>query len=196
MSAALEITPTAIPDVLLLKTRRFGDDRGFFSEVFNRDRWLAAGLPADFIQDNQALSAARGTLRGLHFQRPPMAQTKLIRAARGAIWDVAVDIRIGSPWYGRWVGHELSAENGHQLLIPAGFAHGYVTLEPDSEVIYKVDAAYAPDCEGGLRWDDPALGISWPIAATDAILLPRDRQLPPLDQLPQAFVYQGPGIRP
>ena len=192
MTALLDVTPTAIPDVLLLRTRRFGDDRGFLTEVFNRDRWRAAGLPWDFCQDNQALSTLRGTLRGLHFQRPPAAQIKLVRATRGTIWDVAVDLRAGSPWFGRWVGHELSAANGVQMLIPAGFAHGYVTLEPDSEATYKMDAPYAPDCEGGLRWDDPALAIAWPFAAAELIILDRDRALPVLAELPPAFRWSPP----
>ena len=187
MTALLDVTPTEIPDVLLLKTRRFGDDRGFLTEAFHRERWRDAGLPCDFCQDNQALSTRRGTLRGLHFQRPPAAQTKVVRATRGAIWDVAVDMRVGSPWYGFWVGHELSAANGLQMLIPAGFAHGYVTLEPDSEASYKMDAPYAPNCEGGLRWDDPAVGIAWPIPADELIILDRDRALPPLAELPPAF---------
>jgi len=189
MSALLEVTPTEIPDVLLLTTRRFGDDRGFLTEVFNRERWRAAGLPCDFSQDNQALSTMRGTLRGLHFQRPPQAQTKLVRASRGAIWDVAVDLRAGSPWYGRWVGHELSTANGVQMLIPAGFAHGYVTLEADSEATYKVDAPYAPETEAGLRWDDPTLAIAWPIAAADLVILPRDLTLPVLAELAPAFTW-------
>lgn len=187
MSALLEVTPTEIPDVLLVRTRRFGDERGFFTEAFNRERWRAAGLPADFVQDNQAFSTARGTLRGLHFQRPPKAQTKVVRASRGVIWDVAVDIRQGSPWYGRWVGHELSAANGLQMVIPAGFAHGYVTLEPDSEATYKVDAPYDQEAEAGLCWDDPRLGIAWPIPPAELIILARDRALPGLAELPAIF---------
>lgn len=180
------ITPLAIPDVLLITPRRHGDARGWFSETWSRRAFEAAGLAFDFVQDNQAFSARRGTVRGLHFQRPPNAQAKLVRALKGAIYDVAVDIRAGSPTYGRWVGATLTAEGGEQLLVPRGFAHGYCTLVDDTELFYKVDGPYAPADEGGLLWNDPALGIDWPVAAEDAVLSEKDRVLPVLADAPPA----------
>lgn len=188
----MDITPTDIPDVLTVRTRWFGDARGAFSEVYSRRRWQEVGLDFDFCQDNHAVSAAPGCVRGLHFQRAPSAQTKLVRVVRGAIVDVVVDIRQGSPWYGRSVAVELSAENRLQLLVPRGFAHGYCTLVPDTEVLYKVDAFYDPGAEGGLLWNDPALGITWPEMADAATVLPRDATWPTLDQLTPCFEYAKP----
>lgn len=188
----MELIPCDIPDVRIVKTRWFADARGAFSEVYSRRRWQELGLDFDFCQDNHAVSAQTGTVRGLHFQRPPSAQTKLVRVLRGAVLDVVVDIRRGSPWYGRSVAVELSAENRLQLLVPRGFAHGYCTLVPDTEVFYKVDAFYDPSAEGGLLWNDPALGITWPEIADSAAILPRDAAWPALADLPSSFEYGLP----
>jgi dTDP-4-dehydrorhamnose 3,5-epimerase len=179
------ITPLAIPDVLLITPKRHGDARGWFSETWSRPSLAKAGLDIDFVQDNQAFSARKGTLRGLHFQTAPHAQAKLVRALKGAIYDVAVDIRRGSETYGRWVAAELTAEGGEQLFIPRGFAHGYCTLTDDCELFYKVDGLYAPQAEGGLAWNDPDLAIPWPLAG-DPVLSDKDRRLPRLKDLPAA----------
>ncbi|MFM6852755.1 MAG: dTDP-4-dehydrorhamnose 3,5-epimerase [Sphingopyxis sp.] len=157
------VRPTALPDIIELTPVRHGDDRGYFSEVFHRGRLAQAGITNDWLQDNQSLSAAMGTVRGLHFQIAPHAQAKLVRVLNGAIFDVAVDVRADSATYGQWVGVELSAAAHNQLFIPAGFAHGFATLQPDTIVLYKVDAPYAPDCERAIRWDDADIGIKWPI---------------------------------
>ncbi|MEM7441748.1 MAG: dTDP-4-dehydrorhamnose 3,5-epimerase [Pseudomonadota bacterium] len=157
----MDIQTFELPGVLRITPRRFGDDRGFFSETYNRQRWQEHGLNVDFVQDNLAYSSVVDTIRGLHFQGPPDAQNKLISVLRGAIVDVALDIRAGSPGYGRSVSALLTAEGGEQLLIPSGFAHAYRTVTPDCLVTYKVDAHYAPASEGGVRWDDPALKIDW-----------------------------------
>ena len=157
----MKIEPTPLRDVLILTPARFGDARGFFSESWNRRRLEEAGIEIDFVQDNHSVSARTGTLRGLHYQAPPHAQAKLVRCGRGRLFDVAVDFRVGSPDFGRWTGVELSAENGRQLLIPAGFLHGFVTREPDTEIVYKCSDYYDPDCDGAIRWDDPRLGIDW-----------------------------------
>ncbi len=174
------VEPTTIPDVVLLTPQRFLDGRGFFSETWNESRFAAAGIPGPFVQDNHARSADRGVVRGLHLQIAPNAQGKLIRVVRGAIWDVAVDIRHGSPSYGRYFGAVLSAENWQQLWIPAGLLHGYCTMEPDTEVIYKVTAPWDRQAERGVIWNDPALGIPWPISPAEAILSDKDRALPRL----------------
>lgn len=174
----------------VLTPRRFEDERGWFSETWNRSRLLAAGIDCDFCQDNHSLSRPAGTLRGMHFQTPPFAQTKLVRCLRGRIFDVAVDIRRASPTFGQWRAIELSAENGKQLLIPAGFAHGFLTLEPDCEIAYKVDAPYAAASDAGFAWDDPAVGIDWPLTGTP-VLSDKDRDLPPLAQLEVEFPYDG-----
>ncbi|WP_411289116.1 dTDP-4-dehydrorhamnose 3,5-epimerase [Phenylobacterium sp.] len=176
------VTPLALPEVLLITPRRHGDARGWFSETWSRKAMLEAGVDADFVQDNQAFSARRGTLRGLHFQMAPHAQAKLVRVLRGAIYDVAVDIRQGSPTFGRWVGAELTAERGEQIWVPRGFAHGYCTLSDDTELVYKVDALYAPQAEGGLIWNDPDLGIDWPVAG-DVVTSDKDKTLPRLKDL-------------
>jgi dTDP-4-dehydrorhamnose 3,5-epimerase len=158
----LSIETTKIPGVLIITPPRFGDARGFFSESWNRSRLESQGvfLP-EFVQDNHSLSSAVGTLRGLHYQSPPHAQGKLVRCGRGALFDVAVDIRRGSPTYGEWVGVDLTFENGRQLWIPAGFLHGFVTREPDTEICYKCTDHYAPECDGAVRWDSASLGIDW-----------------------------------
>ena len=168
-----------VPDVKVLSPRRIGDRRGFFSEVYNRRTLAGAGIDVEFVQDNHASSAREGTVRGLHFQAPPRAQAKLVRVARGSVFDVAVDLRRGSPTYGRHASVVLSARAWNQVLVPAGFAHGYMTLEPDTEILYKVSDYHAPDHEAGLLWNDPALGIRWPIDERDAVLSDRDRALPP-----------------
>jgi dTDP-4-dehydrorhamnose 3,5-epimerase len=179
----MEVVSLAIPDVKLITPRRFTDPRGFFAETFSRRFFAEAGLVADFVQDNQSLSHPSGTIRGLHFQRPPHAQAKLVRVLRGAVFDVAVDIRAGSPTYGRHVAVELSAEDGKMILIPEGFAHGFCTLKADTEVFYKVSRDYAPQHEGGILWNDAALGIAWPVDPADAVLSDRDRKLPLLSEL-------------
>ena len=178
-----------IADVLLLTPARLGDSRGFFSETFRADAFAAHGVDATFVQDNHAFSASKGVLRGLHFQVPPRAQGKLVRCTRGAILDVGVDIRVGSPTYGRHVASELSAANWRQLWIPPGFAHGYVTLQDDCEVVYKVTDYYAPDCDRGIAWDDPALGIDWRISAGDVVLSDKDKKHPRLSDAAPAFQY-------
>jgi dTDP-4-dehydrorhamnose 3,5-epimerase len=149
----------------------------------------AAGMDYDFVQDNHSVSAQVGTLRGLHFQSPPHAQAKLVRCGRGVLFDVAVDIRVGSPTYGQWVGVELSAENGCQLMIPAGFLHGFVTRVPDTEIVYKCTDYYAPDCDGGARWDDPAIGIDWGLGDLTPILSDKDAKAPLLAELGSVFTY-------
>ncbi|PVA05210.1 dTDP-4-dehydrorhamnose 3,5-epimerase [Thalassorhabdomicrobium marinisediminis] len=185
----MHLEPTLLPDVIILTPARFGDHRGFFSESWSRRAMAEHGLDLDFVQDNHSLSAAAGTVRGLHFQTPPHAQDKLVRCGRGALLDVAVDIRHGSPTFGRHVAVELSAENGRQLLVPKGFAHGFVTLQPETEIIYKCTDYYAPDCDAGLRWNDPALGIEWGLSALDAILSDKDQTAPLLADLPVYFTY-------
>ncbi len=176
------ITPLAIPEVLLITPRRHGDARGWFCETWNRQALAEAGLTADFLQDNQAFNAKKGTVRGLHFQTAPHPQAKLVRALKGAIYDVAVDVRPGSATYARWVAAELTAEGGEQLFVPRGFAHGYCTLTDDCELLYKVDGLYAPQTEGGVIWNDPDLAIAWPLDG-DPVLSDKDRLLPRLTDL-------------
>ncbi|NIJ41644.1 dTDP-4-dehydrorhamnose 3,5-epimerase [Parvibaculum indicum] len=165
----MKIHETRLNGVLVIEPKRHSDHRGFFAETYSQRAYAALGIDASFVQDNHSLSAAVGTVRGLHFQAPPHAQAKMVRCGRGAIFDVAVDIRHGSPTYGHWAGYTLSAENGAQLYIPVGFAHGFATLEPDSEIIYKCSDYYAPETEGALRWDDPNIGIDWPITGRAAL---------------------------
>ncbi len=179
----------AIPDVKRLVPRVFGDERGAFAETYSQRALEAAGLQVAFVQDNHSISRAKGVVRGLHFQKPPRAQGKLVRVTRGAIFDVAVDIREGSPTYGRHVGTMLSAENWAQLWVPPGFAHGFCTLEPDTEVLYKVTDYYAPESDSGIAWDDPALGIDWPVTAAEATLSDKDRRLPKLADLGPVFQF-------
>mgnify|MGYP001794862306 CR=1 FL=1 len=177
----------SIPDVILVPPKRHGDARGFFSETYSAETYEAAGIPGPFVQDNHAFSQEAGVLRGLHFQKPPAAQAKLIRCTQGAIFDVAVDIRQGSPTYGKWVGATLSAENGAQLYVPEGFAHGYLTLTPNCHVQYKVSDYYAPDQEGGIAWDDPGLAIAWPLDGLSVTLSEKDQCLTALSALPAIF---------
>lgn len=165
------VRDTELPGVMVVVPARHGDDRGFFSESWNRKRMAEAGLDIDFVQDNHSLSRDVGTLRGLHFQSPPHAQAKLVRCGRGRLYDVVVDIRKGSPTYGQWAGFELSFENGEQLLVPEGFLHGFVTREPDTEVIYKVTDYYSPECDGSVRWD--SCGIDWGLSG-DPVLSGKD----------------------
>jgi dTDP-4-dehydrorhamnose 3,5-epimerase len=187
----MNVEVTSIPGVLLLKLRYFEDARGYFVETFNARAAREGGLSAEFVQDNQALSLKRGTVRALHFQVPPKAQAKLVRVLRGSVYDVAVDLRAGSPSYGRWVAATLTGHGGEQIFVPRGFAHGYCTLEDDTEVAYKVDDYYAPDCEQGLIWDDPTLGIGWPVPSADAVLSDKDRKLPRFADFVTPFRYDG-----
>ncbi|TKT77658.1 dTDP-4-dehydrorhamnose 3,5-epimerase [Aquamicrobium sp. LC103] len=174
----ITVTPLGLDGVVEITPRKFGDDRGFFSETYNREKFVAAGIELDFVQDNHSYSAARGVLRGLHYQLPPKAQDKLVRVVRGSILDVAVDIRRGSPTFGRWVSLVISAEKWNQILVPAGFAHGFITLEPDTEVIYKVTELYSPEHDRSIRFDDPEIGIEWPIPADEIQLSEKDRAAP------------------
>jgi dTDP-4-dehydrorhamnose 3,5-epimerase len=185
----MQIERLEIADVLLVTPMKHGDQRGFFSETYRADIFAASGLDASFVQDNHVHSMQKGVLRGLHFQTPPHAQGKLVRCTRGAILDVAVDIRVGSPSYGRHVAAELSATNWRQLWVPPGFAHGYVTLEVECEVIYKVTDYYAPECDRGIAWDDPALAIDWRLSASEVILSDKDRRQPRLADAAPAFLF-------
>lgn len=182
----MQIEDTALPDVKIVTPKRHSDARGFFSEVYKAVDWDHAGLSYNFVQDNHSLSVEIGTLRGLHFQTAPFAQDKLVRVIRGRIIDVAVDIRRSSSTFGKHVAVELSSENWRQLLVPIGFAHGFITLEPNTEVLYKVTAFYSPANDRGLAWDDPDLDISWPIA--NPILSQKDMSWPRLRDLPQDFI--------
>lgn len=190
----MEIDQAPLPGVFLLTPKRFGDDRGFFCESWNAQRMAEAGLDIAFVQDNHSLSKTPGTLRGLHFQSPPHAQAKLVRCGRGRLWDFAVDIRNGSPIFGQWFGTELSFENGRQLLIPAGFLHGSGTLTPDTEVVYKCSDYYAPDCDGGVAWDDPDLAIAWPkeaLAEGGPMLSGKDAAAPKMAEFDSPFTYEA-----
>ena len=177
--------------LILFTPKRFGDARGWFSETFRHDVWHDLGIHDDFVQDNQSLSKPQDTLRGLHFQLAPKGQAKLVRCLRGALFDVAVDLRRGSPTYGHWLGAEISADNGRQLYIPVGFGHGFVTLEPDTEVLYKVSSYYAPDCDRGLAWNDPEIGIDWSLGDREPLLSDKDTRQPALAAFDSPFVYDG-----
>lgn len=182
----MTVETTALEGVFLITPRRFGDNRGFFSESYSRKSLAEQGIDIEFVQDNHSLSSQVGTVRGLHFQAPPHAQDKLVRCGKGALFDVAVDIRRGSPTYGKWVGYELSFENGRQLLVPAGFAHGFMTLQPDTEIIYKCSDYYAPETEGAVVWDDPAIDIDWPLDVAP-VLSDKDAAARPLAELDTPF---------
>jgi dTDP-4-dehydrorhamnose 3,5-epimerase len=183
--------------VIVLDAPRFGDERGWFMETWHAQKWAARGVGAEFVQDNQSFSKARHTLRGLHFQAPPHAQAKLVRCVRGALLDVAVDLRGGSPTYGEWVGAMLDEDNGRQLFIPEGFAHGFVSLTGDCEIAYKVSDFYAPDCDGGIRWDDPDIGVDWGLpAGAEPVLSGKDRGLPLLADWQSPFEYDGRPLQP
>lgn len=190
----LERSKDSMP-VRLIRPKRFGDERGWFCETYNQRRFADQGIETVFVQDNHSMSVPVGVLRGLHFQAPPHAQVKLVRCVRGRIWDAAVDIRAGSPTFGQWVAAELSAENGHQLYVPAGFSHGFVTLEPNTEVEYKVDAFYDRDSEGGVIWNDPDLALPWPLPAGGPVLSDKDLVLPRLADLKTPFTYDGDALR-
>ncbi|WP_407496354.1 dTDP-4-dehydrorhamnose 3,5-epimerase [Pseudooceanicola sp. MF1-13] len=185
----MQIEETALPGVYRLTPARHGDARGFFAESWNRRTLAKAGLHLpEFVQDNHSLSAQAGTIRGLHFQSPPHAQGKLVRCGRGRLFDVAVDVRKGSPTYGQWIGEELSFNNGQQLWIPAGFLHGFMTLEPDTEIVYKCTDHYAPECDGAVLWS--SCGIDWPDVA-DPLLSDKDAAAQPLDQFDSPFDYEA-----
>ena len=177
--------------VKIIQPRVFSDDRGWFSETYSAERLRNEGIGDLFVQDNHSKSLATGTVRGIHFQAPPHAQAKLVRCVRGSIMDYAIDLRRGSPTFGRSVSALLSAQNATQLYVPIGFGHAFVTLEPDTEVIYKVNEFYAPECEGGIIWNDPTLGIDWPLPSSGALLSAKDQRLPLLAQFVSPFEYDG-----
>lgn len=185
---------TTIP--IIVRPKRFKDHRGWFSETYSEASAAAVGIDLRFVQDNQSFSSAAGTIRGLHFQKPPHAQAKLVRCTRGSIIDYAVDIRRGSPTYGKHVSTKLTAEGGEQIFVPVGFAHGFVTLEPNVEVAYKVSGIYAPHCDGGLIWNDPDIAIAWPVSPSDALLSDKDAALPSLSGFISPFDYDGTPIEP
>ncbi|SMX32759.1 dTDP-4-dehydrorhamnose 3,5-epimerase [Octadecabacter ascidiaceicola] len=187
---AVQIETTDLDGVLILTPDRFTDTRGFFSESYNQSALTDAGIETLFVQDNHSFSLNRNTVRGLHFQSPPYAQTKLVRCGRGACFDVAVDIRVGSPTFGKWVGVELSFENGRQLLVPAGFAHGFVTRVPETEVIYKCSNEYAPHAEHSLRWNDPSIGVDWGMLSSDVVLSDKDAQASFFVDLQSPFTWE------
>jgi len=183
----LEVRCLEIPDIKIIQTGRVSDDRGYFCETFRRSAFAEKGILVDFVQDNQSSSDKVGTVRGLHFQRPPFAQAKLIRVLSGAILDVVVDLRRSSATFGKHIAVKLDSKTGEQLFVPKGFAHGFCTLQPDTVVFYKVDQVYAPSHDGGLYWADPALAIEWPVTTVEAKMSPKDRSLPRLDQLAAIF---------
>ncbi len=187
----MELSATPLAGVMVITPARHGDARGFFSESWSAARMARAGLDLNFVQDNHSLSHQAGTVRGLHFQRPPAAQAKLVRCGRGALFDVAVDIRKGSPTYGRWTGTELSFDNGRQMLIPEGFLHGFMTLRPNTEIIYKCTEHYAPEHEGAVRFDDPDIGIDWPQAAAGPVLSDKDLSATAFAALDSPFSIGG-----
>jgi dTDP-4-dehydrorhamnose 3,5-epimerase len=180
----------------LIVPRRFGDVRGWFSESYSRRGLAELGIFDEFVQDNHSLSAAKGTLRGLHFQSPPHAQSKLVRCIAGTIWDVAVDVRAGSPTYGKWVGAELTATGGEQLYVPIGYAHGFLTLTDNAEVAYKTSNYYAPECDGGIIWNDPGIAVEWPITDLDPILSDKDQGLQQLKDFVSPYQYDGIPLSP
>lgn len=187
----MEIKQLDLPGVVWLRPKRFADSRGWFAETYN-EKWAAdTGITAKFVQDNQSYSAKRGTLRGLHFQLPPAAQAKLVRVLKGSVYDVAVDLRIGSPTYGKSEGVTLTAEGGEQLFVPRGFAHAFCTLEADTMVAYKVDDFYAQASESGLIWNDPTLKIEWPVAASEVLLSDKDQKLGRFADFVSPFRFEG-----
>lgn len=191
----MKILPTSLPEAMVLVPARHGDARGYFSEVYQRERFAAQGIGLDFVQDNHAHNRDAGVVRGLHFQSPPKWQAKLVRVAHGRIFAVAVDLRPDSTNFGRHASATLTADQGEQLLVPLGFAFGYCTLEPGCDVLYKVSDYYAPQLDRGLAWDDPALGIAWPVAADKAILSDKDRRHPTLKNLPRDWLMTISGTR-
>ncbi|WP_116598137.1 dTDP-4-dehydrorhamnose 3,5-epimerase [Primorskyibacter marinus] len=187
----MDIEQTALDGVLILTPKRFSDARGSFSEVWNRNTMRDAGLDHDFVQDNQSISEAVGTVRGLHYQAPPHAQDKLVRTGRGCVLDVVVDVRRGSPTYLKWLGVELSEDNGRQLFVPKGFLHGFVTRAPDSMLLYKTTDVYAPACDGTVHFADPEIGIDWGIDPASAVLSDKDAKAPMLADWTSPFEYEG-----
>lgn len=187
----MQIEPTKLQGVVVVTPRRFRDSRGFFCESWNKRQMAALGLDMDWVQDNHSLSHQAGTLRGLHYQSPPHAQAKLVRCGRGALYDVAVDVRKGSDTYGQWVGVDLSYDNGKQLLVPAGFLHGFVTRVPETEIIYKCSDYYAPDCDGAIRYDCPLIGIDWGLDGKEPLLSDKDAVAPVLAEFDSPFVYEA-----
>lgn len=185
----VEVRATALDGVLEIVPRRFDDERGFFSETFNAKALAAHGIEVDFVQDNHSLSRQAGVLRGLHYQQPPFAQDKLVRVTRGSVFDVAVDIRKGSPTFGRWIGLTLSADKWNQLFVPKGFAHGFLTLEPDTEFLYKVTDYYSAKDDRAIRYDDPAIGIDWPMPPGRIMTSAKDRKAPLLAEADNDFAY-------
>jgi dTDP-4-dehydrorhamnose 3,5-epimerase len=181
------VLDTSFPEVKVLVPAKHADERGFFSETYSRRAFASAGIALEFVQDNQSFSVRRGTIRGLHFQIPPFAQDKIVRVIRGSIFDVVVDVRRGSPTFGRFETFLLEAADWKQLRIPAGFAHGLCTLEPDTEIMYKVSNFYAPAHDKGVRWNDPKIGIAWPVPPEEALISPKDRVLPLLSDIPNYF---------
>ncbi|MGH6926251.1 MAG: dTDP-4-dehydrorhamnose 3,5-epimerase [Propylenella sp.] len=177
---ALDVTPLAIEAVKLIRPQRFGDARGYLVETWNQRKLAEAGIEVDFVQDNCSFSSDAGTIRGLHYQRPPAAQAKLVRVVRGRVFDVAVDLRGGSATYGRYAAAELTADGGEQLLVPVGFAHGFCTLESNTKLAYKLSDFYAPECDAGIIWNDPDIGIDWPLEGRQPILSEKDMKLPRL----------------
>lgn len=182
----------AIAGVFELLPRKFGDQRGYFAETFKAESMAEHGLPAAWVQDNQSFSAEPMTLRGLHYQEPPFAQDKLVRVLRGRILDVAVDLREGSPSFGRWVSLELSADAFNQILVPVGFAHGFLTLQPDTEVFYKVSAPYSATHDRSIRWDDPDIAVDWPLGGREPVLSAKDRAAPSLREVTTPFTFEDP----
>lgn len=187
----MDVKNLDLPGLRLLRPRRFSDARGYFSETYNERTFSAAGIGVEFVQDNESYSAKRGTIRGLHFQLPPLVQAKLVRVLRGSVYDVAVDLRIGSPTYGRWDSVTLTAHDGDQLFVPRGFAHAFCTLEPDTVVAYKVDDFYSSAHDSGLIWNDPALAIDWPVQQGDAVLSDKDLKLGRFAGFASPFRYEG-----
>ena len=186
----MQIEQTPLPGVVILTPNRFGDDRGFFSESWNKRLLADHGIDLDFVQDNHSMSAAVNTVRGLHFQSPPHAQDKLVRCGQGALFDVAVDVRKGSPTYGQWFGIELTAQNGKQLLVPKGFLHGFSTRAPNTEIIYKCTDYYAPECDGAVRFDDPTIGVDWGLSG-EAVLSGKDAVAQSLADFDSPFTWEG-----
>lgn len=187
----MDVENLTLPGLMVLKPRRFSDPRGYFLETYNEKAFAAAGIAARFVQDNQSLSVAQGTVRGLHFQLPPAAQAKLVRVLQGSVYDVAIDLRVGSPTYGQSDAATLTAEGGEQIFVPRGFAHGFCTLEPNTVVAYKVDEFYAPASDSGLIWNDPTLAVRWPVAASEAMLSGKDKTLGRFADFKSPFIYEG-----
>lgn len=187
----MQVEATALSDVFVFTPRRFADARGWFCETWNAEGMREEGFDLPFVQDNHSFSAMEGTLRGLHYQRPPHAQDKLVRCSRGMVLDVAVDIRKGSPTYGKWVSMLLSEENGRQLLIPKGFLHGFVTLTEKCEVQYKCTNVYVPDCDGAIRWNDPDIGIDWGLGNSQPVLSDKDQVAPAFAGFDSPFIWEG-----